>query len=106
MTGGLTAAVGRPEVARFVTILVTVYAILIIVRIILSYLPRIPYHPVLRTALDFVTDTTDPYLGVFRRFIPPVRAGVIALDITPIIALLVLYVVGGIVAGIIDPGSG
>jgi YggT family protein len=54
--------------------------------------------------IDFVTDVTDPYLNLFRRFIPPVRLGVIALDLTPIVALLVLYAVGGIATALIAPG--
>ncbi len=96
-------ALGRPEVALFVERLVTVYSILIIVRIVMSYFTRIPYNRALRAVLDFVTDVTEPYLRLFRRFIPPVRLGAIALDITPIIALLVLNVVGAIVVNLIAP---
>ncbi|MGI8597451.1 MAG: YggT family protein [Thermoleophilaceae bacterium] len=106
MTDYLLLAVGRPEVARYVSTLVTVYSILIIARIIMSYFTRIPYNRILHAVLDFVTSVTDPYLGLFRRFIPPVRLGAIALDITPIIALLVLGIVGGIVVNIINPGPG
>ena len=100
----LVLAIGRAEVADYVGTLVTVYAILIIVRIILSYFSRIPYNRPLRAVIDFVTDVTDPYLNLFRRFIPPVRLGVIAHDLTPIVALLVLYAVGGIATALIAPG--
>ena len=103
MSDYLLLAVGRLEVARYVQTLVTVYSILIIARIIMSYFTRIPYNRALRVVLDFVTDVTDPYLGLFRRFIPPVRLGAIALDITPIIALLVLGIVGNIVVNLIAP---
>jgi YggT family protein len=106
MTDYLLLAVGRLEVARYVQTLVTVYSILIIARIIMSYFTRIPYNRILNAVLEFVTDVTDPYLGLFRRFIPPIRIGGIALDITPIIALLVLQIVGGIVVSIIRPGLG
>ena len=34
--------------------------------------------------LGFVRDVTDPYLNLFRRFIPPVRMGPGALDLSPI----------------------
>ena len=106
MTDYLLLAVGRLEVARYVQTLITVYSILIIARIIMSYFTRIPYNRILNAVLEFVTDVTDPYLGLFRRFIPPIRIGGIALDITPIIALLVLQIVGGIVVSIIRPGLG
>ena len=99
-------ALSRNDVADYVSTLVTVYFLLIFVRIIISYFTRIPYNRFLAAFIGFVTDVTDPYLGLFRRFIPPIRIGGIALDITPIIALLVLQIVGGIVVSIIRPGLG
>jgi YggT family protein len=47
--------------------------------------------------LRFVRETTDPYLNLFRRFIPPVRLGPGALDLSPIVGVLVLSILGGIV---------
>ena len=52
-----------------------VYLVLIFIRIILSWIPRIPYNRWLNAVLKFVTDVTDPYLNLFRRFLPPVRLG-------------------------------
>jgi uncharacterized protein YggT (Ycf19 family) len=46
---------------------------------------------------------TDPYLNLFRRFIPPVRMGPGALDLSPIVATFVLLILGGIVAEAIRP---
>jgi YggT family protein len=57
--------------------------------------PRMPYNPYLRSAVRFVEETTDPYLNLFRRFIPPIGG---RLDISPIIAILVLWVVAGLVS--------
>jgi YggT family protein len=79
----------------------SVLAALIFVRIIMSWLPRIPYNRVLAAVLNFVRDVTDPYLNLFRRFIPPVRMGPGALDLSPIIATFVLLIVGGVVTGVI-----
>jgi YggT family protein len=102
---GLAIAIGRVEVADYVGTLVTVYAILIIARIVLSYFTRIPYNRALSAVIGFVTEVTDPYLNVFRRLIPPIRLGAIALDITPIIALLVLFAAGQLaVAAILAVG--
>ena len=44
---------------------------------------------------------TDPYLNLFRRFMPMVRIGPGALDLSPIVATIVLIIVSAIVAGLI-----
>ena len=74
---------------------------LIFIRIILSWIPRIPYNRLLAAFLKFVTDVTDPYLNLFRRILPPVRMGPGALDLSPIVATFVLIIVGSIVADLI-----
>lgn len=94
-------ALSRVDIAGYVDTLFTVYIALIIVRIVLSWIPRMPYQPVLRAVVGFVQDVTDPYLNLFRRFIPPVRLGPAALDLSPIIGILVLSIVRGIVVGLI-----
>jgi YggT family protein len=92
------AAIGRSEIADYVDALFLVYLILIFIRVLLSWVPRMPYNPYLRAAVRFVEETTDPYLNLFRRIIPPIGG---RLDISPIIAILVLYVVAGLVSGAI-----
>jgi YggT family protein len=95
------AAIGRGEVAAYVDTLFTVYVALIIVRIVLSWIPRMPYNPVLRAVIGFVEDVTSPYLNLFRRFIPPVRIGPAALDLSPIIGIFLLIILQGIIVGLI-----
>jgi YggT family protein len=97
----LLLAVSRDDVAQYVDTLVLVYLVLIFIRIIMSWIPRIPYNRVLNAVLTFVSDVTDPYLNLFRRVIPPLRMGPGALDLSPIVATFVLLIVGGIVSGII-----
>jgi YggT family protein len=94
-------AITRGDVADYVDTLVTVYVVLIFIRILVSWIPRIPYNPVLRAIITFVSDVTDPYLNLFRRFIPPVRLGPGALDLSPIVAVFVLLIVGSLVAALI-----
>jgi YggT family protein len=65
-----------------------------------------PYNRLLAAFLQFVSDVTDPYLNLFRRFVPMVRMGPGALDLSPIVATIVLIVVGSIVAGAIRPDAG
>jgi YggT family protein len=48
-----------------------------------------------------VRETTDPYLNLFRRFVPMVRIGPGALDLSPIVAVIVLLVVQAVVVRLI-----
>jgi YggT family protein len=56
---------------------------------------------VLRAVLDFVTECTNPYLNLFRRFLPPVGGGSFALDLSPMIGIIVLFVLQAVVVGLI-----
>lgn len=91
----------RGNVADYVSTLVLVYSILIFLRILISWVPRIPYSVPLNAVVSFVTDVVDPYLNLFRRFLPPIRIGPGALDLSPIVGLVVLQVVGALVSGLI-----
>ena len=97
------AAIGRADIADYVNALFLVYLILIFVRILLSWIPRIPYNPILSAAIGFVQDVTDPYLRLFRRILPPVGGGGFALDLSPIVATIVLIIARSIIVGAIQP---
>ena len=94
----IEAAMGREEIADYVDALFLVYLVLIFIRVLLSWVPRLPYNRYLRSAVRFVEETTDPYLNLFRRVIPPIGG---RLDISPILAILVLVLVQGLVVGAI-----
>ena len=100
----LVFAITRLDVARYVNTLITVYIILIFIRIVMTWFTRVPYNPTLNAILSFVTDVTDPYLNLFRRFVPAVRLGGGALDLSPMIATFVLIIVGGLVTSLIAGG--
>ncbi len=91
------AAIGRDEIADYVAALFLVYLIVIFTRIVLSFIPRMPYNPTLRAVVDFIHEVTDPYLNLFRRFIPSLGP----LDLSPILAIFLLYIVEAIVVGLI-----
>ena len=57
-----------------------------------------PYNRVVRGTLDFLHDTAEPFLRIFRRL--GLRIG--PLDLSPIVALLLLRIVGGLVVSAID----
>jgi uncharacterized protein YggT (Ycf19 family) len=94
-------ATTRSEIADFLRALLTVYVILliayIVVNLILQFV-RPGYYRWLDAVLGFLRDVSEPYLGLFRRFIPPIGP----IDISPIVALLVLQIVGGLIIGLVD----
>lgn len=95
----LPLAVSRNDLATYVSALFVVYTILILLNILISFVPRMPYSPWLRAVLNFVTETTDPYLNIFRSFMRPVGGGGFAFDLSPILALIVLGIAEAIVVG-------
>ena len=94
-------AITRDDVANYVSAVFLVYFILIFIRILLSWIPRMPYYPWLRTTVDFVHQVVDPYLNVFRRLIPPLGVGGMGLDLSPILAIIVLSIVWRVVVALI-----
>jgi YggT family protein len=95
------AAIGRSDIADYVGALFLVYLILIFIRVLMSWIPRMPYNRYLRAALGFVEEVTDPYLNVFRRFVPPLGGGGFALDLSPILAIILLLIAQSVVVGLI-----
>lgn len=94
----------RNEIADFLSALLTVYIIVIVAWIVISFVfamgVRMPYSRWTNAILDFLRDTANPWLSIFRRL--PLRIG--PLDLSPIVAIIVLQIVGGIVIEIIRPG--
>jgi uncharacterized protein YggT (Ycf19 family) len=91
------AAIDRTDIASFLAALVTVYSLIIFAYVLLSLLfsfgVRVPYSRWSDAILGFLRDVCEPYLRIFRRFIPMIGP----LDISPIVALLVLQIVGNFV---------
>ena len=44
------------------------------------------------TILDLIDDVTDPVLRPLRALMPPIRAGGVGLDLSPLIAFVILFV--------------
>ncbi len=91
----------RGAIADYVGALFLVYLVLIIIRVLLTWVPRIPYNRWLRAAVGFVEEVTDPYLNLFRRFLPPIGGGGFALDLSPILAIILLIIVQRVVVSLI-----
>ena len=87
---------GITTAQNFVQTLFYVYLGLIIAYIITSWIP-LPYTVWLNRIQRFLYDVVDPYLRLFRRFLPQLRLGGAGLDLSPIVAILVLYVLNAVV---------
>ena len=99
------AALTRDDVATYVDALFTVYFILIITYIVLSWIRQfrpIPYNTALRAVIGFIDETVEPYLNLFRRWIPPLRLGGAGLDLSPIVAIILLLIVQSLVVNAIS----
>lgn len=98
-------AITRNDIASYVDTLVWVYTVIIFAYIIstwvFSFGVRVPYNRALNGVLTFLRDVTDPYLRIFRKIIPMVGP----LDLSPIVAIIVLRVVGSIVVNLIAAGG-
>jgi YggT family protein len=97
----ISAAITRGDVADYVSALFVVYIILVLLNVLSSWIPRMPYNRPLRATLDFIHETTDPYLNLFRRFLPPLGGGGLALDLSPMVGIIVLLVVQTLVVSLV-----
>jgi YggT family protein len=92
---------GRDQAGNFVEALMVVYTIMIFAYILSSMYfavgGRLAYSRWSRAVLDFLRDVSEPYLSIFRRFIPPIGP----FDLSPMVGVIVLWVVGGIAVNLI-----
>jgi uncharacterized protein YggT (Ycf19 family) len=84
-------------VKNFVHIFILVYILLIFAYILTSWI-RLPYSLWLNRIQRFLYDVCEPYLRLFRRILPPLGP----LDLSPIIAVLFLYVIDRVLAAVLD----
>jgi YggT family protein len=79
-----------------ICLLITVYVIVIFVRIVLTWFPLDPDGG-MATVAGFLFVVTDPVLGPIRRALPPLRFGNVAMDLSPIIVLIGLRILQGVI---------
>ncbi|HWH10386.1 MAG TPA: YggT family protein [Solirubrobacteraceae bacterium] len=91
----------RSQIADYVDTLIYVYLLVIFAYIVSTWVfamgLRIPYSRYTDAVLGFLRDVTEPYLRLFRNILP--RFG--PMDLSPIAAILVLYVVRAVVVPLI-----
>jgi YggT family protein len=91
----------RTEIAGYLSTLIYVYTLLIILYIVTQLLfafgVRPPYSRASDAVLSFLRDVCEPYLRIFRRIVPMVGA----FDFSPIVAIVVLSIVGNLLVSLI-----
>jgi YggT family protein len=90
-------ATARVEIANYLSTLIYVYTLLILLHIVVQWLfafgLRPPYSRASSAALGFLRDVCEPFLRIFRRVIPSFGA----IDLSPIVAILVLGIINRVV---------
>ena len=91
----------RANIADFIAALILVYTICIVAWVVLSLIfslgVRVPYNRFVNGVMDFLRDVSNPYLQLFRRL--PLQVG--PLDLTPMVAIIVLQIGGSIIVSLI-----
>lgn len=84
-SASIVLATAATTVQRFVSVFVGVYVLLIFAYILTTWI-RVGYSPTLERIRGFLHETCDPYLRIFRRFIPSIGP----LDLSPIAGVIAL----------------
>ena len=84
------------SIETFVQVFIGVYTLLIIAYILTSWI-RLPYNPWLNRVQRFLYDVCDPYLRIFRRFLPPLGP----LDLSPMVGVVTLLIVQRILVSLL-----
>ena len=87
----------RSSIAGFVDVFLFVYILLILIYVLLSWF-RLPYNLWLNRIQRFLYDVCEPYVGLFRRVLPPLGF----IDLSPMIAIFVLILIRALVVPLID----
>jgi YggT family protein len=91
----MTAQESNPAL-DILCVLITIYTIVLFVRVIVSWAYLFGFRPPLsgpvRKLLDLLEDVTEPVLKPLRALIPPVRAGGMGLDLSILVAFVILAV--------------
>jgi YggT family protein len=98
----LPLAAVRDDIARYVDALFTVYLICIFAYIVISIMYSVgirpPYSRWWNAIVEFLRQVVEPYLRIFRRFLPMFGP----LDLSPMVATIVLIVVWRVVVSLIQ----
>lgn len=73
---------------QIICVVIQLYLFVVLARIIMSWFPPTPGTTYARI-YEGVASVTEPVLGPVRAILPPLRMGVVALDLSPIVVFIV-----------------
>ncbi|MGZ4706189.1 MAG: YggT family protein [Acidimicrobiales bacterium] len=76
---------------NLIRIVLQIYLILLFGRIVLSWFPP-PQGGFMVSLQRFLFNVTEPVLAPLRAILPPVRMGGMALDLSPTVLILIIFV--------------
>ena len=85
-------------IGGLVASLLRLYGYLIIAYVVMSWVVVSSRSGFVADLYRVLASVCEPYVGLFRRLIPPVSMGSAGLDLSPVIALIVLQIVGGFIS--------
>lgn len=95
-------ALTRHDLAQYLAALIDVYTVIVfayvVTNMVFSFGVRVPYARWSTAILGFLRDVTEPYLRIFRRVLPMMGP----LDLSPLVGIIVLQVVGNIVVSLVN----
>ena len=98
---GLPLATARDGIANYLQTLISIYILLILAYVLsqmfFGFGGRVPYSRPVNAVLEFLRQVCEPYLRVFRRFVPMFGP----LDLSPLVGVLVLQFAGALVVRLI-----
>jgi YggT family protein len=94
---GLIAAVSAQYLVGW---LVQLYVIILIARALISWFP-LHAGSALLPVVRVLDRLTEPVLSPIRRLLPPVRAGGMAIDLSIIVAIIAVEIIGRIVVSFV-----
>jgi YggT family protein len=98
----LPLATARDDIARYVDALFTVYLICIFAYVVISIMYSVgirpPYSRWWNAIVEFLRQVVEPYLRIFRRYLPMIGP----LDLSPMVATIMLIVVWRVVVSVIQ----
>jgi YggT family protein len=71
-------------IAKVLGVVLNIYMWVIIIRALLSWVNPDPYNPI----VQFLTRVTEPVLSPLRKLVPTWKLGI---DLSPLIAILIIY---------------
>ena len=90
-------AIPQPVAGTLFYVYILIIFVYILLNLLFSMGMRTPYSRWFDLILNFLRDVSEPYLRLFRRFIPPIGM----FDLSPMIAIIVLYILRAVVNSLI-----